>query len=41
MRGKGVEDIAKEMAVDELHMGEEHLIINACVVKGLLSIYFS
>lgn len=41
VRDRGVEDIAKEMAVNELYTGEEHLIIHACVAKDLLSIYFS
>lgn len=40
MRDRGVENIAREMAMDELHMGEEHSIIHACVAKGLLAISF-
>lgn len=36
-----MEDTAREMALDELHVGEEHLIIHVCVAKGLLSICFS
>lgn len=35
-----MEDIAREMAVDELHIGEEYLRIQACVAKGLLSFFF-
>lgn len=36
-----MEDIPRERAVDELHMGEKHLTMHAFVAKILLSIYFS
>lgn len=41
VRDKGMKDVPREMAVDELHMGGKHLIVLAFVAKGLLFIYFS
>lgn len=38
---EGTKDLPRERAIDELHMGEEQLIILACVTETLLSIYFS
>lgn len=40
VRDKGMKDIPREMAVDELHMGGKHLITCFCCEGPVIHLFF-